>query len=154
MRWICFPSYPNSFHAVACAGSLLLNTHAVPPMQLLLMCAWETTNIALAQVSAWCAYRCAERMSNVLWVIGIRVTSMQPINYIYISGHTTLPHTTTYQEVVVDSVTHVAAITIAVTLFPAIGYRAIHSSPMQKECGWYQIWSKFQYIMVTDQLRI
>ena len=58
---------------------------------------------------------------------------------LYISGHTALPRTTTYQEVVVDSVTHVAAITIAVTLFPAIGYRAIHSSPMQKECGWYQI---------------
>ena len=78
----------------ACAGSVVLTqTHPAAPY----VC--RTGNITLR-----CQYDGVENVLVVLWSIGGTTTS----NPSTIPGHTALPHTTTYQEVVVDSYTNLA----------------------------------------------
>ena len=79
-------------HAVSCAGSVVLTqTHPPAPY----VC--KTGNITLR-----CQYDGVENVSLVLWVIGNETTNNSSI----IPGHTALPPTSTYQEVVVDSYTN------------------------------------------------
>ena len=88
-------SYPTGSHAVACEGSVVLTqTHPAAPY----VC--RTGNITLR-----CQYDGVENVLSVAWVIGVQTTS----NASTIPGHTALPRTTTYQEVVVDSYTNLAA---------------------------------------------
>ena len=78
-----------------CAGSVVLTqTHPAAPY----VC--RTGNITLR-----CQYDGVEDVLSVVWVIGFQTTS----NASTISGHTALPRTTTYQEVVVNSYTSLAA---------------------------------------------
>ena len=80
---------------VSCAGSVVLTqTHPAAPY----VC--RTGNITLR-----CQYDGVENVLVVLWIIGIQ-TKANPST---IPGHTALPPTTTYQEVVVDSYTNLAA---------------------------------------------
>ena len=91
----CFSSYSTGVHAVSCAGSVVLSqTHPAAPY----VC--RTGNITLR-----CQYDGVENVLGVVWVIGIQTTT-NPSN---IPGHTALPSSTTYQEVVVDSYTNLAA---------------------------------------------
>ena len=81
------------FHAVACDGSVVLTqTHPAAPY----VC--RTGNITLR-----CQYDGVEGVLAVLWAIGTETTTANPST---IPGHTALPRTTTYQEVVVDSYTN------------------------------------------------
>ena len=83
------------FYAVACEGSVVLTqTHPAAPY----VC--RTGNITLR-----CQYGGVEGVLLVLWRIGDETTA----NPSTIPGHTALPHTITYQEVVVDSYTNLAA---------------------------------------------
>ena len=81
------------FNAVAvAAGSVVLTqTHPAAPY----VC--RTGNIALR-----CQYDGVENVLGVVWVIGNKTTS----NPSTIPGHTALPRTSTYQEVVMDSYTN------------------------------------------------
>ena len=82
------------FYAVPCEGSVVLTqTHPAAPY----VC--RTGNITLR-----CQYDGVDHVSVVLWLIGFQATS----NPSTIPGHTALPRTTTYQEVVVDSYTNLA----------------------------------------------
>ena len=86
--------YPPTycFHAVSCAGSVVLTqTHPAAPY----VC--RTGNITLR-----CQYGSVENVLGVLWGIGNETVS----NPSTIPGHTAFPHTTTYQEVTVDSYTN------------------------------------------------
>ena len=75
-----------------CAGSAVLTqTHPAAPY----VC--RTGNITLR-----CQYDGVENVFAVLWVIGGQTTT----NPSTIPGHTALPRTTTYQEVVVDNYTN------------------------------------------------
>ena len=77
---------------MACEGSVVLTqTHPAAPY----VC--RTGNITLR-----CQYDGVENVLVVLWIIGVQTTS----NPSTIPGHTALPRTTTYQEVVVDSYTN------------------------------------------------
>ena len=79
----------------SCAGSVVLTqTHSAAPY----VC--RTGNITLR-----CQYDGVENVLGVVWVIGTETTP-DPST---IPGHTALPRTTTYQEVVVDSYTNLAA---------------------------------------------
>ena len=81
------------FHAVSCAGSVVLTqTHPAAPY----VC--RTGNITLR-----CQYGGVEGVLVVLWAIGTETTTADPST---MSGHTVLPHTTTYQELVVESYTN------------------------------------------------
>ena len=81
-------------HSVTCAGSVVLTqTHPAAPY----VC--RTGIITLR-----CQYDGLENVLVVLWVIGGQTTT----NASTIPGHTALPRTTTYQEVVVDSYTNLA----------------------------------------------
>ena len=73
---------------------ILTQTHPAAPY----VC--RTGNIPLR-----CQYDGVENVLVVLWVIGSRTTA----NPSTIPGHTAFPRTTTYQEVVVDSYTNLAA---------------------------------------------
>ena len=76
-----------------CAGSVvLIQTHPAAPY----VC--RTGNITLR-----CHYDGVENVVVVLWVIGTETTVADPST---IPGHTALPRTTTYQEVVVNSYTN------------------------------------------------
>ena len=82
------------FHAVTCEGSVVLtHTHPAAPY----VC--RTGNITLR-----CQYDGVENVVVVLWIIGSQIA----VNASAIPGHTALPRTTTYQEVVVDSYTNLA----------------------------------------------
>ena len=79
---------------MACEGSVVLTqTHPVAPY----VC--RTGNITLR-----CQYDGVENVLGVVWLIGAQGTP----NATTIPGHTALPCTTTYQEVVVDSYTNLA----------------------------------------------
>ena len=79
-------------HWLVTKGSVVLTqTHPAAPY----VC--RTVNITLR-----CQYDGVENVLGVLWVIGVQATS----NPSTIPGHTALPRTTTYQEVVVDSYTN------------------------------------------------
>ena len=81
-------------YAMSCAGSVVLTqTHPAAPY----VC--RTGNITLR-----CQYDGVENVFAVLWVIGGQTTT----NPSTIPGHTALPRTTTYQEVVVESYTSLA----------------------------------------------
>ena len=81
--------------AVSCAGSVVLTqTHPAAPY----VC--RTGNITLR-----CQYDGVENLVVVLWLIGGQTTA----NPSTIPGHTFPINTTTYQEVVVDSYTNLAA---------------------------------------------
>ena len=81
---------------MACAGSVVLTqTHPAAPY----VC--RTGNITLR-----CQYDGVVGVAAVLWVIGTEAGTLNPST---IPGHTALPRTTTYQEVVVDSYTNLAA---------------------------------------------
>ena len=73
---------------------ILTHTHPAAPY----VC--RTGNITLR-----CQYGGVENVLVVLWSIGNETTT----NTFTIPGHTALPRTTTYQEVVVDSYTNLAA---------------------------------------------
>ena len=76
------------------AGSVVLTqTHPAAPY----VC--RTGNITLR-----CQYDGVENVLGVLWFIGFQTT----FNASFIPGHTALPRTTTYQEVVVDNYTNLA----------------------------------------------
>ena len=78
-----------------CAGSVVLNqTHPAAPY----VC--RTGNITLR-----CHYDGVENVLGVMWTIGTETTP-DPST---IPGHTVLPLTTTYQEVVVDNYTNLRA---------------------------------------------
>ena len=84
-----FSALPNSFHVVPCEGSVVLTqTHPAAPY----VC--RTGNITLR-----CQYDTADGVS---WSVG----DMANVDLSTIPGHTALPSTTTYQEVVVDSYTN------------------------------------------------
>ena len=86
--------YPTNVHAVACVGSVFLTqTHPAAPY----VC--RTGNITLR-----CQYGGVENELGVVWAVGNETTT-DPST---IPGHTALPRTTTYQEVVVDSYTSLA----------------------------------------------
>ena len=87
----------------ASAGSVVLTqTHPAAPY----VC--RTGNITLR-----CQYDGVENVLVVLWSIGAQTTS----NPTTIPGHTALPHTTTYQEVVVDSYTNLGIVYRCVLVF-------------------------------------
>ena len=91
----CFSSYPTGVHVVSCEGSVVLTqTHPAAPY----VC--RTGNITLR-----CQCGGVENVVVVLWIIGSQIAS----NTSTIPGHTALPPTTTYQEVMVDSYTNLAA---------------------------------------------
>ena len=71
---------------------VLTQTHPAAPY----VC--RTGNITLR-----CQYDGVENVIGVLWAIGTEAGTTNPST---ISGHTALPHTTTHQEVVVDSYTN------------------------------------------------
>ena len=82
------------YTAAICKGSVVLTqTHPAAPY----VC--RTGNITLR-----CQYDGVENVLVVAWIIGFQTTS----NPSTIPGHTALPRTTTYQEVVVDSYTNLA----------------------------------------------
>ena len=92
-KWLLFLyiSIINDY-AVSCAGSVVLTqTHPAAPY----VC--RTGNITLR-----CQYGGVENVLGVVWVTGNETTA----NPSTIPGHTALPPTTTYQEVVVDSYTN------------------------------------------------
>ena len=92
--YICMSSSNDAFPTVSCAGSVVLTqTHPAAPY----VC--RTGNITLR-----CQYDGVENVLFVLWNIGGQTKS----NLSTIPGHTALPRTTTYQEVVVDSYTNLA----------------------------------------------
>ena len=75
-----------------CTGSVVLTqTHPTTPY----VC--RTGNITL-----WCQYDGVENVLGVVWAIGFQIAT----NTSTIPGHTALPHTTTHQELVVDSYTN------------------------------------------------
>ena len=80
---------------MSCAGSVDL-TQTYPAASY--VC--RTGNITLR-----CQYGGVENVLVILWLIGGESTT----NPSTIPGHTALPHTTTYQEVVVDSYNNLAA---------------------------------------------
>ena len=83
-----------TYTAAICKGSVVLTqTHPAAPY----VC--RTGNITLR-----CQYGGVENVLVVLWIIGAQATS----NPSTIPGHSARPHTTTYQEVVVDSYTNLA----------------------------------------------
>ena len=88
----CYIS-PIGFHVVAvCAGSVvLIQMHPAAPY------ACRTGNITLR-----CQCDGVDNVLGVQWGIGNETTA----NPSTIPGHTALPRTTTYQEVVVDSYTN------------------------------------------------
>ena len=95
MRWPCLFAILNDAHAGACAGSVVLTQpHPAAPY----VC--RTGNITLR-----CQYKDVENVLAVLWSIGLWTTSSPST----IPGHTALPRTTAYQEVVVDNYTNLAA---------------------------------------------
>ena len=116
---------PTGFYAVSGAGSVVLTqTHPAAPY------VYRTGNITLR-----CQYDGVENVVVVLWLIGSQATTA---NASTIPGHTALPRTTTYQEVVVDSYINLAT-----------GYRCVptlrngsqlQSNPYipQIECECYQ----------------
>ena len=88
-----FFSISSSIHTVSCEGSVILTqTHPTAPY----VC--RTGNIILR-----CQYDGVEGVSTVLWSIGNETTTTNPST---IPGHTILPPTTTYLEIVVDSYTN------------------------------------------------
>ena len=123
---------------LACAGTVTLTqAHPAAPY----VC--RTGSITLR-----CQYDGVEGVSSVLWVIGFQTTTSPST----IPGHTALPHTTTYQEVVVDSYINLAT-----------GYRCeptfsngsqLQSSIYipQKECECYRTHILVDMYVVTCQL--
>ena len=90
-----YTSTVNCVHAVSCAGSVVLTqTHPAAPY----VC--RTGNITLR-----CQYDGVEGVLLVLWIVG----ETPAANPSTIPGHTLLPFTSTYEEVVVDSYTNLAA---------------------------------------------
>ena len=81
-------------HVLSCAGSVVLTQiHPAAPY----VC--RTGNITLR-----CQYDGVGELMTVVWFVGSHITT----NPSDIPGHTALPHTTTYQEVVVDNYTNLA----------------------------------------------
>ena len=81
-----------AYTITTCAGSVVLTqTHPATPY----VC--RTGNITLR-----CQYDGVEGVLNVLWAIGTEAGTTNPT----IPGHTALPRTTTYQEIVMDSYTN------------------------------------------------
>ena len=81
----------NWCHAESCAGSVVFNqTHPAAPY----VC--RTGNISIR-----CQYGTADG-ARVSWSVG----DMSNVNISTIPGHTSLPRTSTYQEVLVDSYTN------------------------------------------------
>ena len=79
---------------MSCAGSVVLTqTHPAAPY----VC--RTGNITLR-----CQYDGVENVLSVVWVIRNETVS----NLSTIPGHTALPQTTTYQDIVVDNYTNLA----------------------------------------------
>ena len=109
---------------VTCTGAVTLTqTQPAAPY----VC--RTGNIALR-----CQYGSVEGVSSVVWIIGFQTTT----NPSTIPGHTALPRTTTYQEVVVDNYTNLAAgYRCTPTLTNGSQIRSKTYVP-QKECECYQ----------------
>ena len=109
---------------MVCADSVVLTqTHPAAPY----VC--RTGNITLR-----CQYDGVENVLVVLWLIGAQATS----NPSTIPGHTALPRTTTYQKVVVDSYTNLAA---GYRCEPTFSNGSLLQSNIyipQVECEWYQ----------------
>ena len=83
----------HTYTIATCEGSVVLTqTHPAASY----VC--RTGNITLR-----CQYDGVEGVLDVVWVIGTEEGTTNPST---IPGHTALPHTTTYQEVVVDSYTN------------------------------------------------
>ena len=92
-KWTYSGIVPTVAIVYTCAGSVVLSqTHPAAPY----LC--RTGNITLR-----CQYDGVENVSVVLWSIGTEAGTTNPST---IPGHTALPRTTTYQEVVVDSYTN------------------------------------------------
>ena len=118
---------PIGFTAVSCAGSVVLTqTHPAAPY----VC--RTGNITLR-----CQYDGVENVLVVLWNIGGQTSN--PSTF---PGHTALPRTTTYQEVVVDSYTNLAT---GYTCIPTLSNGSQLQSNsyvyviLQTECKCYRI---------------
>ena len=102
----------------------------------------RTGNITLR-----CQYGGVENVLAVLWSIGDQTTTANPSN---IPGHTALPRTTTYHEVVVDSYTNLAAgyrCTPALSNGSLLGSNPYHP---QYECECYQ--PKSTLLVLCSQL--
>ena len=122
---------------MSCAGSVVLTqTHPAAPY----VC--RTGNITLR-----CQYDGVENVVVVQWLIGGQTT----INPSTIPGHTALPYTSTYQEVVVNSYTNLAA-----------GYRCVptlhngsqlqsNSHIPQIECECYQTKIPLYMVLMPSQ---
>ena len=81
------------YNAMACAGSVVLTqTYPAAPY----VC-------RIGNITLRCQYGGMENVLGVVWAIGNETTTTDPST---IPGHTALPRTTTYQEVVVDSYTN------------------------------------------------
>ena len=90
-KWLLFLYLSlNNDYAVACTVTLT-QTHPAAPY----VC--RTGNITLR-----CQYDGVENVLGVVWAIGNETVTQSSI----IPGHTALPRTTTYQEIVVDSYTN------------------------------------------------
>ena len=110
-------------HAVSGAGSVVLTqTHPAAPY----VC--RTGNITLR-----CQYDGVENVLVVLWSIGAQTVS----NSSGIIGHTALPHTTTYQEVVVDNYTNLATGYRCVVTLSDISQLQSNLYTPQIECKFY-----------------
>ena len=99
---------------MSCAGSVVLTqTHPAASY----VC--RTGNITLR-----CQYDGVENVLAVLWSIGGQTTA----NTSTIPGHTAFPPTSTYQEVVVDSYTNLAAVYHCTPVAMDHCYRVIHTT--------------------------
>ena len=81
-----------------------------------------------------CQYEGVEGVSSVVWIIGFQTTT----NPSTIPGHTALPHTTTYQEVLVDSYTNLATGYRCEPTFSNGSQIRSKTYVPQKECECYQ----------------
>ena len=110
------------YTVTTCAGSVVLTqTDPAAPY----VC--RTGSITLR-----CQYDGVKGVSAVLWVIGTEIGTTNPSS---IPGHTALPHTTTYQEVMVDSYTSLATGYLCETLLSnGTRLRSNNYSEPQIEC--------------------
>ena len=121
--WWCLSIDPILVPTVSYAGSVVLTqTYPVAPY----VC--RTGNITLR-----CQYDGVENVLVVLWLIGTQATS----NPSTIPGHTALPHTTTYQEVVVDSYINLATVYRCVPTLSNTSQLQSNLYTPQIECEYY-----------------